>query len=67
MMKMSEQQIETEISQEDFLDYESVRISGLTNMFMVSQVVALSDNLDKEKCITIMKNYSKLKKTYGVK
>ena len=64
---MSEQQIETEISQEDFLDYESVRISGLTNMFMVSQVVALSDNLDKEKCITIMKNYSKLKKTYGVK
>lgn len=53
-----------EISKEDFEDYERVRSSGATNMFMISQVVALSDNLTKEKCLAIMKGYEKLNEEY---
>ena len=53
-----------EIHREDFEDYESIRQSGRTNMFDVNTVVALSDNLNKEKCFAIMKQYSKLKKKY---
>ncbi|KKN04951.1 hypothetical protein LCGC14_1092190 [marine sediment metagenome] len=49
-----------EISKEDFEDYERVRSEGLTNMFFISQVVELSNNLDKDKCIAIMENYKKL-------
>lgn len=44
----------------DFLAYEDVRMSGQTNMFNISTVIKLSDNiLDKEKCLAIMKGYSK--------
>lgn len=52
------------ISKEDFEDYERVRQSGLTNMFYISQVVALSDNLTEEKCLAIMENYEDLIKEF---
>lgn len=51
-----------EITKEEFEDYERIRQSGRTNMFDVNVVVALSNNLTKEKCFQIMKEYSKLKK-----
>ena len=53
-----------EITKEDFLDYEGIRQSGVTNMFDVKTVVALSDDLTKEKCFDIMKNYSKYKNRF---
>jgi hypothetical protein len=52
-----------EISKEEFDRYENVRESGVTNMFNVSNVAALS-GLHKEKVISIMKNYSKLYEQY---
>ncbi len=54
-----------EISKEDFKDYEEIRQSGITNMFDVNTVISLSNNLTKEKCFQIMKQYSKLKQKYG--
>lgn len=48
-----------EITKEDFEDYEEVRSSGKTNMFAVDTVVNLSQQLTKEKCFEIMKNYDK--------
>ena len=46
-----------DITYKDFSDYERVRVSGKTNMFDIKAVVALSDNLTKEKCIVIIENY----------
>ena len=55
-----------EINKEDFDVYEKVRKSGITNMWDVTKVVALTDNqLTKEKCMKIMKEYSKLKKRFS--
>lgn len=55
-----------EISREDFEDYESVRKSGATNMFDVQQVINLSNNLTREKCLAIMKNYNELVKEFEI-
>ena len=56
--------IETlEISQEDFNDYEEVRLSGATNMFMIGNVCMLS-GLSREKVKAIMSNYDKLSEEY---
>lgn len=55
---------EIEITKEDFEDYERVRSGGLTNMFMIKDVIALSNNLDKDKCLTIMDNYAELMKEF---
>ena len=52
-----------EITKDKFMSYEKVKLSGVTNMFMVSQVMNLS-GLTKEECFFIMKNYSKLAKQY---
>ena len=51
------------ISKEEFQAYEDVRQSGVTNMFMVTNVQGLS-GLSKEKIIAIMKGYSGLVKKY---
>lgn len=51
------------ISKEQFLAYEDVRQSGVTNMFNVTMVSALS-GLTKDECFEIMKNYGKLKEEY---
>jgi len=52
------------ITKDDFLDYEAVRESGKTNMFDITKVVGLSQNLDRDKIIEIMKNYNELKNKY---
>lgn len=44
--------------------YESVRESGVTNMFAVSTVSELS-GLDKNIILAIMKNYGSLREQYG--
>lgn len=51
------------ITEADFQAYEDVRVSGETNMYMISVVEMLS-YLPKDKVITIMKNYSELMKKY---
>ena len=52
-----------DISKEDFQAYKDVRESGVTNMFAANKVSELS-GLSREKIITIMKNYSALRKKY---
>jgi len=46
-----------EITKQDFLAYREVQDSGVTNMFDVEVVSKLS-NLNREKILDIMKNYS---------
>ena len=53
------------IIEEDFKDYQRIRESGKTNMFDINIVIQLSNNLNKEKIIYIMKNYSELIFKYG--
>lgn len=53
------------MTKEKFLSYEEVRKSGRTNMFDVNTVLALSsEELTKDDCINIMKNYSKYSKKW---
>ena len=56
------------MTKEKFITYEEVRQSGLTNMFDVRRVIELSgDELTKEDCLDIMKNYSKYKEEFSEK
>jgi len=52
-----------EISKEEFMLYENVRVSGKTNMYHISNVQALS-GLKREQILYIMENYSELSKKY---
>ena len=52
------------ITQEDFNAYEKVRESGVTNMFAIS-VVSDYSGLNKDKIVSIMKNYGALYDKYG--
>ena len=52
------------ITQEDFNAYERVRKSGVTNMFAVKTVSDYS-GLNKDKIVSIMKNYGALHDKYG--
>lgn len=52
-----------EITKEDFEAYEKVRASGVTNMFDLRNVTALS-GLSREKVTAIMQNYGKLMEQY---
>ena len=52
-----------DVSKEEFLEYERVRVSGVTNMFDVRMVQMLS-SLPKDKIMFIMKNYGDLIKKY---
>lgn len=52
-----------EITKDEFLSYEEVRLSGATNMFDANMVEKLS-GLSREKIIYIMKNYRELKDKY---
>ena len=52
-----------EITKEEFKAYESVRSSGVTNMFDVATVKNLS-GLSKEQIQFIMKQYTELTKQY---
>jgi hypothetical protein len=53
------------ITKDDFLAYEDVRVSGVTNMFAVTTVMGLA-GLTKEQILEIMENYSELKEKYLV-
>ena len=53
------------ITKDDFLAYEDVRVSGVTNMFAVNTVKQLT-GLSKEQILEIMRNYSELKRKYLV-
>ena len=52
-----------DISILDYIKYEDVRKSGVTNMFDVRNVTALT-GLNKEQIMYIMENYSELKDKY---
>ena len=54
-----------EITQEQFEAYVDVQMSGVTNMFDVRTVSAIS-GLNRDQCISIMSNYEKLDKKYNV-
>ena len=49
---------------EKYIAYERVRRSGITNMFDIVTVEALS-GLDIEDIIWVMHNYTELNKKYG--
>lgn len=49
-----------EITKEDFKEYEDCRLSGLTNMFNLSNVEMIT-GLSKDKIKAIIKEYDKLK------
>ena len=51
------------ITKEQFMAYEMVRQSGVTNMFDIKMVTLIS-GLTKDECLEIMKNYGKLKEEY---
>ena len=54
----------TEITKEQFTAYVRVQNSGVTNMFDIRNVTALT-GLSKEQCIAIMEQYSELDKKYN--
>ena len=55
------------ITREKMQSYEDVRQSGLTNMFMIRNVIALSSEpLTKEDCLEIMENYDTYIKKYNI-
>ena len=53
-----------EITQQQFEAYVNVQMSGVTNMFDVRTVSALT-GLDRSEITTIMSNYSELNKKFG--
>ena len=53
----------TEITKQQFKAYLQVQMSGITNMFDLRNVTALT-GLDKNQCMAIMKNYTELYKKY---
>ena len=53
-----------EITKEQFTAYVRVQKSGVTNMFDIRNVTALT-GLNKEQCIAIMEQYSELDKKYN--
>ena len=56
--------VKTEITKEQFTAYVRVQKSGVTNMFDIRNVTALT-GLDKNQCIAIMEQYSELDKKYN--
>ena len=52
-----------DISILDYIKYEDVRKSGVTNMFDLRNVTALT-GLSKEQIIYIMENFSELEEKY---
>lgn len=58
---------ENKPTKEQFEDYVAIRDSGVTNMFDVRMVCALSSTgLDKQICIYIMQHFGELAKEYEV-
>ena len=55
-----------EITEEQFESYVRVQKSGVTNMFDVRNVTALT-SLDKKQIMEIMSNYNEIEKFYSTK
>ena len=53
----------TKITKKQFEAYVRVQNSGVTNMFDIRNVIALT-GLNKEQCIAIMEQYNELTKKY---
>lgn len=54
-------------TEKQFRDYVRIQKSGVTNMFNIPKVCALSNTgLTEEICFYIMDNYSELRKEYNV-
>ena len=53
------------ITNDEFVSYEEIRSSGVTNMWDVKLVCELS-GLEKDKVMFIMKSYSKLKEEFAL-
>lgn len=61
---------QNKISKEKFKAFQSVRGSGITNMFNIGNVITAAETfndveLTKKDCIYIMSNYGTLEKEYG--
>jgi len=55
------------ITKEKIQSYEAVRKTGLTNMFDIRNVIALSiEPLTKDDCIDIMQNYEAYIKKFSI-
>jgi hypothetical protein len=52
-----------EITREQFLNYEAVRLSGVTNMSVITIIEELTD-LSREQIFEIRKRYDELKNKY---
>lgn len=52
------------ITKQDFITYQKVQFSGLTNMFDIKKVSELS-KLSREKIFDIIKNYSAYAKKWN--
>jgi hypothetical protein len=52
-----------EITKEQFLDYEAVRLSGVTDMIAITVIEELS-GLSQEQIFEIRKRHDELKKKY---
>jgi hypothetical protein len=52
-----------EITKEQFLDYEAVRLSGVTDMVAITVIEELS-GLSREQILEIIKRHDELKKKY---
>ena len=54
-------------TKEQFEDYVNIRNSGVTNMYDLNMVCALSvTQLNRDICIYIMKHFTELADEYGV-
>jgi hypothetical protein len=53
-----------EITKDQFTAYVRVQKSGVTNMFDLNNVKALT-GLNKEQCLEIMSNYGELEEKYS--
>jgi hypothetical protein len=58
--------IEVEVTKANFEEYETVRMSGITNMFNVTMVEELT-SLSREQIFAIMHEYEKLEKEFKVR
>jgi hypothetical protein len=65
-MATEEKQAECEVTFEEYRAYEDVRRSGVTNMFDVKMVEALS-GLERERVIAVMKNFAAAREAYGAR
>ena len=62
--KKDKEMAKLEITEEQFTAYVRVQKSGVTNMFDLNNVKALT-GLNKEQCLEIMSNYGELEEKYS--